>query len=401
MTQEEADNLRNSEFPELGPQTSFRLQVSSVPKLFFTVAQNMYYETLPKTWKLDISATVFNGNGEKIYTTDRTNPRPASKSMKYYPNIRDRKLKVSDDIGLKINLSKLEAEAQHIIITVDIKDLNGFVNAAANKEFDYARVRMCDFHTDQTFNEGNLATEFGFENLKDPNLEEEVKQSSSLICYYLYRSADYDWMVESLRLARNTSGEDGHSNLEAQLSKLILQSKESESPEPLVSERDQDKQPDEPVVDSKKATKGKEDPKQKDSKEPPKGQDKGGDKGKKKEEEKVVPKEEEKPKLVTRTFGPIDLIFFDPVEVVQEKVVEAIRKEQPSLLDTFEFGYEILIEDKPHVRPTQIKRITDIGSFEIKGKPRPPEEPKVEDDGDDVDGDGDGDDANPDDASDA
>lgn len=386
MTQEEADNVRISEFPELGPQSYFRLQVNDVPKLFFTVAQNMYYETLTKNWKLDISATVFNRNGDKIYTTNKANPRPDSKSMKYYPNIRDKKLKVCDDIGLKINVSKLEPEAQHIIITVDIKDLNGFITNAA--EFTDARVRVSDFHTDQTFNEAKLMQEFPYENLKDPNLEEEVKQSSTLICYYLYRSSDFGWMLESVRLARNTSGENGLSSLETSLAQLIRQANaESEEPtSPIESPQDEDKSPDEPVDPKKKQQdKGKttkEESKQKDSKEPPKGQDKGGDKGgvKKKEEEKEIPKIEEKPKLVTRTFGPVELIYFEPVEVVQEKVIEAIKNEQPALLDTFEFGFEILIEDKLHVRPTQLKRITDIGSFEIKAKPRPPEEPKLDDD---------------------
>ena len=117
---------------------------------------------------------------------------------------------------------------------------------------------------------------------------------------------------------------------------------------------------------------------------------------KKKEEE--IPKIEIKPKLVTRTFGPVELIYFDSVEVVQEKVIEAIKQEQPWLLESFEFGYEILIENKLHMRPTQIKRISDIGSFEIKRKPQPPEEPKL----DDLDNpDGNADDENADQADDA
>lgn len=352
MTQEEADNLRNAEFPEFGPQTYFRMQVDNIPKLHFTVAQNMYYETMMKTWKVDISAIVFNRKGERIYTAGKANPRPASKSMKYYPNIRDRKLKVSDDIGLKLNLAKLEADAHHVIVTVDIKDLNGLLAVAP--EFAYARVRVSDFLTDQTLNESNLNQEFNFETLKDAGLEEEAKQSSTLICYYLYRTADFGWMLESVRLARNTSGENGLHNLQNQLSQLIIQGKENDAPSTLVSPRTLDKPIDEPIdIKKPKASprgqeknkikeehKQKEDHKNKDSKEAQKGQDKG-----KQKEEEITQPEVVKAKLVTRTFGPVDLILFDSVEVVQEKVIEAIRKEQAELLDSFEFGYEIYIEE--------------------------------------------------------
>jgi len=364
VTQEDYDAAYSSEFPEMETPTNLRMVLEDFSKLGFNIANNMYYPEVHKEGFFDISVSTFDKDGRFLYQVDKNNSRNSSKSIKYIGSVKDNQLKISDDLGMKINLSKVEPEVSHIVLSVEIKNLEQSI-AVFNDFLQYSRFRLCDFTTDQTVEETSIFNNFKLEELKDPNAESEL--GGKILCYYLYRTPELGWVFESIKAYKNVPVEnyaEFNNSIEKYLQACMDEQFKSASEFAARSRQES--------FDSK-------------DKEKDQGKNKGKDNKKDdknvKAPEPVKVEEEEVTfgvKFNSRTFGPIDLKVTDGLEAIQQKISELLEKEAPLLHQSFEYGYEISIAENELVRPTQIRKIGSLGSFVIKRKEKPYEEPAPE-----------------------
>lgn len=356
VTEEEYTAAYSSDFPEMQTPENLRVVLDDFQKLGFNVANNMYYQEVPKEGFFDISVSTFDKEGRFLYQIDKNNTKNSSKSIKYIGNVKDNQSKVSDDLGMKINLSKVESEVNHIVLSVEIHNLDQSISVF-NDFLQYSRFRLSDFITDQTIEETNIFSNFKLEELKDTNAEAEL--GGKILCYYLYRTQELGWVFESVKVFKNvpieTYGEFNHS-IEKYL-QVCLDEQFKASSDYIDKTRSAQES-----FDSKDKAKSKDN---KNAKNP----------------EPVRVEEEEVTfgvKFNSRTFGPLDLKVTDTVESIQQKVSELLEKEAPLLHQSFEYGYEVVVADNELVRPTQIRKIGPVTSFVIKRKEKPYEEPAVE-----------------------
>ena len=319
----------------------------------------MYYPEGHRDGFFDISVSTFNKEGTFLYQVDRNNKANDSKSIKFLPNLRDNKAKISDDFGFKINLGKLEPEVNQLLLTVDIRNLDQSI-AIFNDVLQHSRFRVSDYKTNQTIEATEIFPNFKLEDLKDAGAESEL--GGKILCYYLTKVPELGWTLESIATFKNVLTENlanFNSGVVERYLKVCMDEEFREFGETVEfnsSIKDSNKSLD------KSRTKNAKSP----------GTSKVVD-DKKEEDEAAYGV-----KFTTRTYGPLHLKADDRLDAIQNRIEEILEKENPLLHKSFEYGYEICVNDTEMVRSTQVRKIGSVTSFTIKRKPKPVEEVVVQ-----------------------
>jgi len=366
LNEEEYNTAYASEFPEIQIPNNLRIVLNDFQKLSFNVANNMYYSELVQDGYFNVAISAYSKEGKYLYQVDKNSPVNESQSIKYLGNVRDEKVKISDDLGMKINLRKIEPEVTQLVLTVEIQNLDQSI-ALFNDFLQHSRFRLADYITNQTVEETEIFPNFKLEELKDSGAESEL--GGKIICYTIYRAQGFGWVFESVKSFANVPINTAHefNDKVANYLQVCMDEQTRESPD----------------YDGSAPNSG------------PASAQQSFDKGKlpsMKSTDKLVPlkpdepqKEEEQSysaKFTSTTFGPIALKITDTVESIQQQVEELLETKNPVLFKSFEYGYEILVAENELVRPTQIRKIGPVTSFLIKRKPKPYEEPVVAEDED-------------------
>jgi len=369
LAQEEYDDAFKADFPELQIPNNLRIILNNIQKFSFNVANNIYYSELQRDGFFDVSVSTFSKEGNFLYQIDKANPRNSSQSIKYLGNIRDSQIKTSDDLGIKINLNKIEEEVTKLVLTVEIPNLEQSI-AIFNDFLQYSRFRLAEWTTDQTIEETNIFSNFKLEELKDTSAESEL--GGKIICYTIYRAKDFGWVFESIQSFKNVPIESA-SEFNSQVVNY-LQICMDEQHREMGDQINQSASLIQESFDKGEKDKVKSLPK--DTKTSPitSAVTSKVIEPKKEEDEGVA---SYSANFVTKTFGPLKLKATDDLEEITRKVEETLEKENPVLLSSFEYGYEIVIGEHELVRSTQVKKVGPVTSFMVKRKPKPYEEPII------------------------
>jgi len=389
------------DFPELSVPSNLRIVLNDLQVLSFNVANNMYYPYYPEPEKkdgtFDIAVSTFDNEGHFLYQIGKENVRNASKSIKYIASVRDSQAKISDDIGMKINLKKIEPEVSHLVLTVEIRSLKQSIDIF-NDFLQYSRFRLADYITNQTIDDTSLFQNFKLDDLKDGN-EELENLGAKILCYYLKRTPELGWVLEStmafkyetLKDLKEDSGKDFktesvkvfrnvttdtykefNTNVVERYLKICLDEEFKEFGDTIDFTGSFQESLDRSKTKEQKSSNPASKPTSKQAIIEPKKEEEEGNFG---------------VKFTTSTFGPLNLKVTDTVEEIRQKVDELLEKENPLLHKSFEYGYEILVDGHELVRPTQIRKIGAVTTFTLKRKPKPVEEVIMQTDGEDgVDG---------------
>jgi hypothetical protein len=206
ITEDDYKNIINNEFPE-APAGHKGFNVSTVRRLGFCVSNNMYYETMPNRRRLFARAVLYSDNGEQLGLYDKHSTGKKLKYAKYFHDIRDRKVKVSDDEAIVLNLDLLKEEVNHILFIAVVEDLDKV--AASPGELQHARFTITDFDCNFIFDTSTLATDYKVEELAkspDPNAEEPESQRGYLYGYLVTRGSKVQgktrWYIEQIKVPK-------------------------------------------------------------------------------------------------------------------------------------------------------------------------------------------------------
>jgi len=388
ISKEDFISAQASEFPETQTPSNLRFSLQDFNKLSFNVANNMYYSELHRDGFLDISVSAFDRDGAFLYQVDKENVRNDSKSIRYTGGIRDTQVKVSDDLGMKINLGKIEGAVSHLVLTVEIKNLDQTIGIY-NDFLQHSRFRLADYASNQTIEENHIHKNFRLEELKDSSAESEL--GGKILCYYLYRTGEPEpgWFIESIGAFKNVAV-DAAGEFNEKIARFLQNCTEEEY-KGFGETVDYTKSAQESIdsKEPKKSARGESDKDQKSknistNKTLSEKEKSTIDKGTIKNAIDIKPEDtaEEEANFgisfTSRTFGPLALKADDELEAIQRKVDEAMEAAAPLLHQSFEYGYEITVADHEMIRPTQIKKIGALTSFVLKRKPKPIEVPVTE-----------------------
>ena len=335
------------------------------------------YGTDPKNIKFTVSAYTFNKEGNLITKVDSNNPDPM-KVIHYKKSLKDNQIRYSDDLGLNINIKKLDRQhvIDHVFLILNIDNLGATINSLG--ELNYAKFRLTDFITDQTLDSSEITKTYRLEDLKDGNLDSEIKQSAFIVGYYLHKNKECGWMLESLKVAKNVSGEN-YKHLHLIFEKLIKSSLED------LQKGFEDILDDTAIYSGMKGDKSinksnlRDIPNLKDASHLKEASKIKSDISSKRDEKLLMFLEEEakkdmtteRNKIFSRTFGPIKLNINDYQEAVVKTIEDEIKKQNMEIFFSFEYGYQILISGKQFEKTKHIWKLHDIQSFIIQASPKP------------------------------
>jgi len=360
LNDEEYNTQFAAEFPELSVPSNLRVVLNDFQKLSFNVANNMYYSELHQDGHFNVAISAFSKEGKFLYQIDKNNRANESQSIKYLGNIRDEKVKISDDLGMKINLRKVEPEVTQLVLTVEIQNLDQTISIF-NDFLQNSRFRVADYITGQTVEETEIFPNFKLEELKDSGAESEL--GGKILCYTIYRAKGFGWVLESVKSFANVPI-DTASEFNQQVAnylQICMDEQFRESPEDGSAPNSG------PASAQQSFDKGKLSSM--------KSMDKLAPAPTKTEEPQKEEEQSYNAKFTTTTFGPVALKITDTVESIQQQIEQLLETQNPVLYKSFEFGYQILVGENELVRPTQIRKIGPVASFLIKRKPKPYEEP--------------------------
>lgn len=348
ISEEEFQNIKKTEFPEY-PKNNFSFYSKDLKKIGFSLAHNMYYPTFLENERFTMSAYFFDINGQIIYTIDKINQRKLEKFAKYKLGIRDKRLKTSDDEILIVNLERLPPEVYSFLFVVELPNYNNVLQQVSDIE--YSRFSLTEPEYNIIFDSSVILKDYKFEDISkelDMNNELNHIQTGILMPYYISRSNE-EWHIEFIKESKVFIGKESEaffSSLPGFIGSCFERNKEEEAiKQSIKSEDDEDEE-----ENSKK-------------------------KHKKEVSISSSVKSMQKTKinnsLVNRAFQNTIISIHDSIENIYQLLLQGITKDDPEILRTAEWGYEIILNGKPFVRPTQIRTIKKFGELEFRKKKEP------------------------------
>lgn len=340
ITEDEYNNIKKIEFP-LYPKNNFSFYIKRLGKLGFSLAHNMYYSSFSQNHYFTMHCYFFDRTGQILYHVDKENQPKLGKIAKYKLNIRDKRLKTSDDEILIINLEEIPPEVYSFLFMVELPNYEKVLQQQSDIE--YARFSLTDPEYNILFDNSVILKDYKFEDISkelDMNIESNHNQVGILMPYYVTRSYD-EWHIEFIKESKVFKGkepENFFAGLPGFIGSCSEKNQEEESlRQNLKTEEDIE---DEPLTKSPKKN-------------------------------VKVTKPEITNNLVNRAFQNTIISIDDSLDDIYKSLIEGIEKDDPEILKTAEWGYEFLVHDKLFVRQTQIRTIKKLGELEIRKKKEP------------------------------
>ena len=365
ITEEEFNNTKRTRFPEY-PKNNFSFYTKSLQRLGFSLAHNMYYPSFKENQFFQMKCYFFDNTGKVLHIIDKDSQPRLGKFAKYKQGIRDKRLKTSDDDIMIINLERLPPEIYSFLLVVELPNYNKVLQQQSDIE--YARFSLTEPEYNILFDDSVILKDYKFEDISkelDLNIELNNIQIGILMPYYVSRSYG-EWHIEFIKESKVFIGKEPEAffdslpqfigscyerNMEEENLRLKMRTEENEEEEETKSIKKDD------VLHKRTQSQS---------------------------QSLVAPP----PSVITnvsvnRAFQNTILSINDPIEKIYEKLVEGIQKEDPQILKTAEWGYELLVHGKPFERPTQIRKLKKLGELEFRKKkePEPVKEVVVEGDG--------------------
>ncbi len=178
ITEEEMQNIKATKYPDR-PKNCFGFLISDLKKIGFALAHNMFYTSPASSHYFRMRCLIFNKIGSLIENIDKTSLETQSfKFMKYNDDIRDLKLKTSDDECMTINLEKVPPEVYSILLAVELPDYSRIFQNL--ETIQYSRFSLVDPNYNLLYDSSIILKDYKFEDITkdlDPNTEAGSSQT--------------------------------------------------------------------------------------------------------------------------------------------------------------------------------------------------------------------------------
>ena len=348
ISEEEYNNIRKLKYPEY-PKNNFSFYIKTLKKIGFNLAHNMYYSTFPENQFFRMHAYFFDSVGQVLFHVDREHQ--LKKIAKYKLNIRDKRLKTSDDEILIINLERIPQEVYSFLLIVELPNYNKVLQQQADIE--YARFSLTEPEYNILFDNSVILKDYKFEDISsglDMNNELNQIQTGILMPYYISRSYG-EWHIEFIKESKVFIGKEPEAFFDG-LSGFIKTCNERNI------EEEQNR------LNLIKSEEEEEEEEEKSIKKPKKG-DKALEKS---PDSRPVKVKTITNHLVNRAFQNTIISINDSMGDIYKSLLEGLQKEDPEILNTAEWGYEFFVNGKIFERPTQIRTVKKLGELEIRKK---------------------------------